>query len=320
MAPEKNKTLKIGVVMDPIASIKPAKDTTLAMMRAAQNRGATLFYMGVDDLFVEGNRVMGLATPLTMLEGAGDWCRTEAAQTVPLHDFDMVWMRKDPPVDKRFLHACFMLEHVARTGVRVLNNPTSLIGLNEKLYAAHFPELCPPTVVTSRLDVMRDFLRTHKKIIIKPLDAMGGTGVFMVDEGDVNFEVIWELQTAMGTYPAMVQAFLPAITQGDIRIIMINGQPFEHVLVRTPKAGSIRGNIAVGGLGTVRSINDVEKKICATVGPSLVERGIAFAGIDIIGDRLIEINITSPTGVVMITQACGIDVGDEIVRAMIEAC
>ena len=319
MAPEKNKTLKIGVVMDPIASIKPAKDTTLAMMRAAQNRGATLFYMGVDDLFVEGDRVMGVATPLTMLEGAEEWCRTETPQTRPLSDFDMVWMRKDPPVDKRFLHACFMLEHAARTGVRVLNNPTSLIGLNEKLYAAHFPELCPLTLVTSQLEVMRAFLKTHKKIIIKPLDAMGGTGVFMVDEADVNFEVIWELQTAMGTYPAMVQAFLPAIAQGDIRIIMINGQPFEQVLVRTPKEGSIRGNIAVGGLGTVRPINAVEKKICDIVGPSLVERGIALAGLDVIGDRLVEINITSPTGLVMITQACGIDVADKLVEAMLAA-
>lgn len=317
MAPANSSGLKIGVVMDPIATIKPAKDTTLAMMRAAQNRGATLFYMGVDDVFVEGGIAYGAAQALTMTEDKVNWCTTGATETVPLRDFSMVWMRKDPPVDKRFLHACHMLEQAVRNGARVINNPSSLVSLNEKLFAAHFPELCPPTVVTSSLAVLRDFLKKHKKIIIKPLDAMGGAGVYMIDENDVNFEVVWETQTAMGTYPAMAQAFLPAIAEGDIRVIMINGKPFPQVLARIPKAGSIRGNIAVGGSGVVRPINAVEQNICDIIGPTLVERGITLAGIDIIGDRLIEINITSPTGLVLITQACGTDVAAVVVEALL---
>ncbi len=321
MSPINNQAKDIAIVMDSLDSIKPKKDSTVAMIQAAHKMGARIFYMGIDDLFVEGDSAKAVTRQIHPSGDSHDysqnWCKLGNTETRPLTDFDVVLMRKDPPVDKRFIHACYMLEHAARNGARVLNNPAALVALNEKLFATHFSELCPPTVITSDIKILRDFLTRHKKIIIKPLDAMGGAGVFMVTDEDVNFEVVWEIQTARGHYPVIAQSFLPAIQDGDIRVIVINGKAFEHVLVRTPKTGSIRGNMAAGGNIHVRPINDVERSICEKVGPILVERGIVFAGIDIIGDRLIEINITSPTGLREISNACGIDVAEIVIKEIL---
>lgn len=316
MAPASLKTL--AFVMDPIISIAARKDSSVAMMRAARARGVDLFYMGIDDLFVEAGRAQALAYPLTLTDDAEAWCTLGDSETRPLTDFDAVVMRKDPPVDKRFIHACHMLEQAVRDGARVCNDPTALIGLNEKLFALHFPDLCPDTVVASDKLVLRDFLDRHGTIILKPLDAMGGAGVFMLTKDDVNFDVVWEIQTARGTYPVIAQTFLPAIAEGDKRVVVIAGKAFPHVLVRTPKAGSVRGNIAAGGSVAVRPISAAEQAICDRVGPALLRHGIAFAGLDIIGDRLIEINITSPTGLVQIGQACGQDVAALIIDAILQ--
>lgn len=303
----------IAFVIDKIESIKPYKDSTVAMMQAAQKRGVDLFYLTIDDLFIEENTAKAICQKLVLNDDKRDWYQLKDRKTYALKDFTAVLMRKDPPVDKRFIHACYMLEHAVRDGAHVLNNPASLIALNEKLYAGFFPELCPATTITSDLAVLRIFLDNHGKIIIKPLDAMGGHGVFMVDKNDVNFEVIWELHTQRGTYPVIAQQFIPEITEGDKRVIVINGTAFDHVLVRNPKEGSIRGNMAAGGTTTVRKINKAEQNICDIVGPSLVKNGILFAGLDIIGDKLIEINITSPTGLKEISSACGIDLGDLLI-------
>lgn len=303
--------------MDPLSGIAGYKDSSVAMMRAAQKRGLQSFYMGVDDLFVESGSAYAKTYPVTLQEDPVNWGNLGQAENHQLSDFALVVMRKDPPVDKRFIHACHMLEQAARDGARVMNNPSALIGLNEKLFAMHFPEFCPPTLVASDLGILRNFLEAHKKIILKPLDAMGGAGVFMVTADDVNFEVIWELQTNRGTYPVIAQSFLPAISRGDVRVLVIDGKPFDHVLVRTPKSGSIRGNMAAGGTTEVRKISTVEQKICDSVGPVLLERGISFAGLDVIGDRLIEINITSPTGIVQIAKGSGIDVADLVLQAML---
>lgn len=307
----------IAIVIDPIESIKPKKDSTVAMIKAAMEMGADIFYMTIDDLFIEDNRAKSISRPLKLTDNPLQWHELGPSEIRALTDFDYVLMRKDPPVDKRFIHACYMLEHAARDGANVLNNPTALIALNEKLYAGYFPDLCPATVVSSDKEVLRRFLEIHKKIIIKPLDAMGGAGVFMVTADDVNFEVIWELHTNRGTYPVIAQEFLPSITEGDKRIIVINGKAFDHVLVRSPKAGSIRGNMAAGGHTHVRSINEVERKICDIVGKDLLKRGIVFAGIDIIGDKLIEINITSPTGLREISAACGINVANVLMQEIL---
>lgn len=311
------KDNSICIVMDSLDSIKPKKDSTVAMIEAAHKKNICVFYAGVDDLYIEGARAKAIAHEI--LPGAGDQWHTLGEKSVrDLKNFTAVLMRKDPPVDKRFLHACYMLEHAVRDGGNVLNNPTSLIGLNEKLFATHFPDLTPTTVITSSRDVLRNFLDKHGKIIIKPLDSMGGEGVFMVTKDDVNFDVIWEIQTLRGTYPVIAQEFLPAIEDGDIRVIVINGKPFDHVLVRTPKTGSIRGNMAAGGNTHVREITKAEKKICETVGKVLIERGVLFAGLDIIGDKLIEINITSPTGIRQISDACGIEIADILIDEIIK--
>lgn len=311
------KDISICIVMDSLASIKPKKDSTVAMIKSAHKNNIRVFYTGVDDLYIGDNRAKAIAHEI--LPGTNDeWYTPGGQSTCDLKDFSAVLMRKDPPVDKRFLHACYMLEHAARDGGHVLNNPSSLIGLNEKLFATHFPDLAPVTVITSSRDVLRSFLDQHGKIIIKPLDSMGGEGVFMVTKDDVNFDVIWEIQTARGTYPVIAQEFLPAIKDGDIRVIVINGKPFEHVLVRTPRSGSIRGNMAAGGNTHVREITKIEKQICETVGKVLIERGVLFAGLDIIGDKLIEINITSPTGIRQISDACGIEIADILIDEIVK--
>lgn len=312
MSPASNKSL--AFVMDPIESIKAKKDSTVTMMKAAAHLGRDIYYMTIDDLFIEDKTANTISYKLNLTNDPIKWYELEAASIKPLTDFEAVWMRKDPPVDKRFIHACYMLEHAARNGANILNNPTALIGLNEKLYATHFPDLCPETLVSSDIGILRKFLDTHKKIIIKPLDAMGGSGVFMVTSEDVNFEVIWEIHTNRGTYPVIAQAFLPSIVDGDKRIIVINGKAFDHVLVRSPKEGSIRGNMAAGGSTQVREITAKEREICDIVGQDLVKRGIVFAGVDIIGDKLIEINITSPTGLREISTACGTDVAEILMK------
>jgi len=311
----------LGVVMDPIEGINPQKDTTLAMMLAAQKRGVDLYYMVMDGLYVENGKSFAIAKKISVTETWENWPQNgyalEKLERIALGTLDIILMRKDPPVDKRFIHACYMLEQAARDGAVVSNSPTALLSLNEKLFATHFPELCPPTVISSDWAVLRAFLDTHKKIIIKPLDSMGGDGIFMVEKTDVNFDVIWEVQTQRGSYPIIAQAFLPAISDGDKRVVVIAGKPFEHVMVRTPKEGSIRGNLAAGGGYTVRPINDVEKNIALSVGKVLIERGIIFSGIDIIGDRLIEINITSPTGLPQISKACGQNLADLVIQALL---
>jgi len=294
--------------MDRIENSKPKKDSTVAMIKATVQMGADIYYMTIDDLFIGDNVAKAISYKVNLTDDPVKWYTLETATVKPLTDFSAVWMRKDPPVDKRFIHACYMLEHAARAGANILNNPTALIALNEKLYATFFPALCPATLISSDLKILRQFLERHKKIIIKPLDAMGGAGVFMVTDQDVNFEVIWELQTSRGAYPVIAQEFLPSISDGDKRILMINGKAFEHVLVRSPKPGSIRGNMAAGGNIHVRAINDAERKICDVVGPDLIKRNIPFAGLDVIGDKLIEINITSPTGLQEISKDCGTDV------------
>lgn len=305
---------KIAFVIDNIETIKAYKDSTVAMMRASVKLGADIFYMTIDDIFIEDDTAKAAVHRLILKDDSANWYQEEASVITPLKDFTQVWMRKDPPVDKRFIHACYMLEHAARNGAKVLNNPTALIALNEKLFAGHFPVFCPDTLVSSDLTSLQKFLARHGKIIVKPLDAMGGAGVFLVKQGDVNFEVIWELQTERGTYPVIAQEFLPDISEGDKRIIVINGKAFDHVLVRSPKADSVRGNMAAGGTTAVRPITEAEGHICNEVGLELVKRGIIFAGLDIIGDKLIEINITSPTGLKEISKECGIDVAEILMK------
>lgn len=308
----------IGIVMDPIQSIAPQKDSTLAMMLAAQDMGAALYYMEPDDLYVQNGTAFSTVRPVEVFDNLETWFRLGEKERRPLGSLNVILMRKDPPVDKRFIHACYTLEQAQRDGAMVVNDPASLIAYNEKLFAGLFPELCPPTLVSSDKNVLRDFLDQHGKIIVKPLDSMGGDGVFLVEKDDVNFDVIWEMQTQSGTYPAMAQRFIPEISEGDKRVIMIDGKAFGHALVRMPKTGSIRGNMAAGGNYHVAPLTAREKEIAKAIGPTLVKKGIVFAGIDIICGHLIEINITSPTGLRQITKDCGEDVADLVMRTILK--
>jgi glutathione synthase len=307
---------KLGIVMDPITHVKPHKDSTLAMMRAAAQLDITLYYMEQDDLYLKNGKAHAFARQIEVYEDDENFYKLGISENIPLTDLDVILMRKDPPVDKRFIHCCYMLEQAVRDGVRVLNDPTALLSLNEKIFASHFPQFCPPTVITSRLDVLRDFLDQHKKMIIKPLDAMGGEGIFMVEQDSINFEVIWETQTCRGQYPIIGQAFVPEISKGDKRIIVFNGEPFDMALVRLPKSGSVRGNLAAGGSYSVHPLTEKEREIAETVGKKLIDYGVAFAGIDVIGDKLIEINITSPTGLTEISKACDIDLAGKFLQLL----
>lgn len=304
--------------MDPISNIKPQKDTTLAIMLGAQALGASLYYMEQDDLYIEDDKAYAAVRPVKVFDDNTKWYDFGDTQNIQLTTLDYVLMRKDPPVDKRFIHTCYMLEHAARNGVKVVNNPTALHRYNEKIFATHFPEHCPPYQISSELSVLKKFLEKHKKIIIKPLDAMGGQGVFMVHKDDVNFEVIWEMQTDNGRYPIVAQAFIPAIDKGDKRIIIIDGIPVDHALVRTPKDGSIRGNLAAGAAYEVQPLSEHEMSVATTIGKRLIKEGIMFSGIDMIGNYLIEVNITSPTGIREISNATGIDLGKTLIEKILE--
>jgi glutathione synthase len=312
-----NKPVRIGVVMDPIVAINPVKDTTLAMMLAAQIQGAELYYMEQDDIYIKDGQARGRLRAVTVYDDIAQWYVLRDPEDVPLSTLDIILMRKDPPVDKRFIHACYVLETAMRNGVRVVNNPLALIDFNEKIFATHFARFSPPYIIGSNREILRDFLDEHQNIVIKPLDSMGGDGVFLVRAGDVNFDVIWEIQTQRGHYPVVAQRFIPEISNGDKRIVLFNGKPFEYALVRLPREGSIRGNLAAGGSYDVQPLTSREKEIAEEVGRTLVGKGIAFAGLDVIGDYLTEVNITSPTGLRQLASVTGQDVAGMLMREII---
>jgi glutathione synthase len=286
-------------------------------MEAGQRLGAQLFFFTPDDLWLRDGQSFAALSEIRVSPEEDVWHTASAPRATPLKELDIILMRKDPPVDKRFIHACYMLEAAQREGVRVVNDPRSLVAYNEKVFATHFPAFCPPYLISSSLEALRAFWEEHRTIIVKPLDAMGGQGVFLVEENSVNFDVIWELQTQRGTYPVVAQAFLPEIAEGDKRIIVIGGRPVDQALVRLPKTGSIRGNLVHGGGHKVRELTPAERAIAETVGARLVQEGVIFAGLDVIGDRLIEVNITSPTGIRQIARETGEDLGMAVMRAAI---
>jgi len=286
---------KLGIVMDPIGSIKAYKDSSLAMLLAAQKRGWDLYYMEQDDLFLEGSRCHALLTRLEVRDDDEDWYTLSDKRTAPLDELDVILMRKDPPVDMEFIYTTFLLQRAEAHGALVVNNPAAIRNASEKLYTAWFSHCGPPTRVTRDIGRLKEFLDEHGDIIVKPLDGMGGASVFRVQEGDPNLNVILETITANGMTSAMAQRYIPEITAGDKRILMINGEPFPHALARIPASGETRGNLAAGGRGEGVDLSKRDLWICAQVGPALREQGLMFVGLDVIGDYLTEINVTSPT-------------------------
>ncbi|PIE40943.1 MAG: glutathione synthase [Gammaproteobacteria bacterium] len=288
-------TLKIGVIMDPIASINYKKDSTLAMLWAAQDKGWQLHYMEQQDLFIENGIAYAHYRLLSVFKNPDKWFEMGSEQTLPLGDFDIILMRKDPPFDMEFVYSTYMLEAAERAGTLVVNKPQSLRDCNEKVFATEFPECCTPTLVSAKADKIKQFAAQHQDVILKPLDGMGGASIFRTGDDDPNLNVIIETVSAHGQTPIMAQRFIPEIKSGDKRIIVVNGEPMPYCLARIPMAGENRGNLAVGGSGVVQPITDRDRWICEQVRPTLLKKGLIFVGLDVIGDYLTEINVTSPT-------------------------
>ncbi|MEM7540381.1 MAG: glutathione synthase [Pseudomonadota bacterium] len=310
-------SLAVAVVMDPIAEINPKKDTTLALMLAAQRRGHQLHYLELDDLSLRDGIAFGNGQSVTVYDDLDHWFDFGSAKSErPLGEFDVILMRKDPPFDMEFVFTTYLLELAEQQGAKVVNRPRGIRDANEKLFTAWFPELCPPTLVTRRYEQLRAFLSEHNDIVVKPLDGMGGASVFRVRCEDDNVGVIFETLTALQTRYCMAQRYLPEIRDGDKRVLMIDGEPVEYVLARIPPAGELRGNLAAGGTGEPRPISAVDRAICEKVGPQLRQRGLTFVGLDVIGSSLTEINVTSPTCVREIEARFDIDIGERLFEAI----
>jgi glutathione synthase len=289
--------LKVGIVMDPIENIKPYKDSSFAMLLEAQRRGHELVYMQPEDLYLKNGQAWSIASDLKV------WDRPKTEQyfgfggshEIQLNTLDIILIRQDPPFTNDYLYSTHMLELAEAEGVLVVNKPQSLRDANEKLFASWFPQCIPPTVVTANADKLRAFISDHQDTILKPLDAMGGASIFRVKHDDPNISVIIETMTDHGKHHIMAQTYLPEIKAGDKRILLINGEPLDYTLARIPAEGETRGNIAAGGTGVGMPITDRERWLCEQIKPTLKAKGLYFVGLDVIGDYITEINVTSPT-------------------------
>jgi glutathione synthase len=308
--------IKLGVVMDPIGSIKAYKDSTLAMLLEAQARGWPIRYMEQGDLFLRDGQALARQRGLKVFDDAGRWFEWGEETTGPLSDLDVILMRKDPPFDMEYVYTTYLLERAEDTGVLVVNRPRSLRDANEKLFTAWFPQCTPPTLVTRAAGRIRDFLAEHGDIVLKPLGGMGGESVFRVRRDDPNVNVTIETLTAHASRYAMAQRFLPEIAQGDKRILLIDGEPVPYALARVPAAGETRGNLAAGGTGTGVPLSERDRWICAQVGPVLREKGLLFVGLDVIGDYLTEINVTSPTCIRELDRQYGLHISARLMDAI----
>jgi glutathione synthase len=305
--------IKLGVVMDPIGSINFHKDSTLAMLLAASKRGWELYYMEQGDLFLQDGRCLAKLARLDVRANETDWFSLSDKHTSPLDELDVILMRKDPPVGMEFLYTTFLLERAEAHGALVVNKPAAIRNANEKLYTAWFSQCCAPSRVSRDIQVLKEFLAEHGDIIVKPLDGMGGASVFRIQQNDPNTNVILETITGNGTISAMAQQFIPEITAGDKRILMIDGEPFPHALARIPAHGETRGNLAAGGRGEGVDLSERDLWICEQVGPALREQGLLFVGLDVIGDYLTEINVTSPTCIRELDKLYNADIAGQLI-------
>lgn len=292
--------MKLALILDPLESLKSYKDTSVAIMAEAQGRGHELFVLMQEDVVLKNGRVKGYTHSLRLVGDGDSWYKLGEAAETGLDAFDAVLMRKDPPFDSEYLYSTLLLELAEEQGARVINRPATLRDFNEKLATAKFPQFTPPTLVTRKAQLIQAFLAEHRDIILKPLDAMGGSGVFRLRQDDPNRNVIVETLTQLETRTVMAQRYIPEISQGDKRILLIDGEPVPYALARIPKEGETRGNLAAGGKGVAQPLSPRDREIAATLGPALRERGLFFVGLDVIGDWLTEINVTSPTGMVEI--------------------
>ena len=311
------RRLSVAVVMDPIDHIKPAKDTTLAMMLAAQRRGHELHYLGLGDLWLRDGVAMGRARPAEVRDDPHDWYTLGEAAVRPLGGFDAILMRKDPPFDTEYIYATYILERAEAAGALVVNRPQGLRDMNEKVYTAWFPECCAPTLITRDMADMHAFLHEHGRAVCKPLHGMGGRSIFVLDAGDKNASVVFETLTEYGQRYAIVQRYLPEIvTSGDSRVILVDGEPVPYALARIPSPADNRGNLAAGARGVGRPLDERDRWLASRIGPTLRDRGMLFVGLDVIGGYVTEINVTSPTGARELDRQFGLDVGALLVEAV----
>ena len=287
--------IRLGIIMDPIDTINIKKDSTFAMMLEAQARGWQLFYMLQNSLYIENGVVYAEMQTVTVQDVAGDWFILDKPQTLTLHELDAVLMRKDPPFDMEYIYSTYLLEMAENKGLLVVNRSDSIRSCNEKLFATWFPDYTPETLVTRDMERIKTFHDEQKRIVVKPLDGMGGAMIFQIQEGDANRNVILETITDYGKRTVMAQRFLPEFKQGDKRILIIDGEPFPHALARIPAEGEGRANLAAGGSYKGVDLTEREFEICEHIKPILKEKGLMFVGLDVIGDYITEINVTSPT-------------------------
>lgn len=304
--------------MDPIESITVEKDTTLAMMLAAQERGWKLKYFQRTDLFMRDGSASATMCDITVEDNPQNWFHLGTPADLPLTECDCILMRLDPPFNMDYVFTTYFLQRASDDGVLVLNNPASLRDLNEKVFTAWFPQCCPPTLITSNNDKLRDFHKEFDDIIVKPLDGMGGSSIFRLKKDDPNVSVVLETMTDFGSTQIMAQKYIPEIVDGDKRILVVGGKPVSHALARMPAAGETRGNLAAGGKGIAVPLSDRDREIAETIGPVLVEKGVFFAGIDVIGDWVTEINVTSPTCARELNAQVGLDIGGQFMDVIAE--
>ena len=313
----KPSRVRLVVVMDPIAAIKPAKDSTLRILLAAQARGWELFYAELKDLWLRDGIAWGRLAPLKVMDDPSGWFALGKSANSKLGEFDVILMRKDPPFDTEYIYSTYILDRAQLQGALVCNRPQGLRDMNEKVYTAWFPECCAPTLITRDMHDMAEFLREHGKAVCKPLDGMGGKSIFVLENGDKNRNVVFETLTDFGSRYAIVQRYLPEIvTAGDCRIILVDGEPVPFALKRIPLPEDNRGNLAAGARAESRALNDRDRWLSAQIGPKLRAAGMIFVGLDVIGDYVTEINVTSPTGIRELNKKHDIDIGAMLVDAI----
>lgn len=312
-----SRALRIAIVMDPISHIKPAKDSTLAMMLAAQKRGHHLFYIQQADLWLRDGIAWGRICPITVQDSNEHWASLGETRVEKLDQMDVVLMRKDPPFDMEYIYTTYILERAEAAGVLVLNKPSGLRDMNEKVYTAWFAQCCAPTLITRNMDDMQAFLKEHQQIVCKPLHGMGGRSIFVINQADKNARVIFETMTNYGQQFAIVQKYLPEIVDtGDSRILIIDGEPAPYALARIPASTDHRGNLAAGAQGKGRELNERDRWLVSQIGPVLREQGMLFVGIDVIGGFVTEINVTSPTGIRELDKQFNCDIASDFIKAI----
>jgi glutathione synthase len=301
--------MKLGVIMDPISGINIKKDSTFAMMLAAMERGWEIYYMEQNDLYVQDCRAHASTHTITVSNDKAKWYEFHKKQTIALTDLDALLMRKDPPFDIEYIYTTYILEYAQQEGLLVINDPAGLRDVNEKMFINNFPDCIAPTIVSRDHVQLRQFINEHGEAVLKPLEGMGGKSVFRLRNGDPNTNVVIENLTFDHSRYVMAQKYIPEISQGDKRILLINGVPVDYALARIPMAGETRGNLAAGGTGKGVALTDRDRWICQQLAPTMLSRGLLFVGLDVIGDYLTEINVTSPTCIRELDSIYGINIG-----------